>query len=181
MIKKIKTKTKNNKNLDYVSKFRLSNTVIESTNSQLYTILNNVMAVTSRYELSVEEVLCLIYLYELGVFSLVIKFQGREFRLGSLMDKGFVKEDYSYNNRKLYSLSDKGFDAINLFNKADHHDPRRGLVAAGADRDRRGAGHRLRSRLRAALAGRGLRRRDRGLRAPGPPRDIFKEKKRGAR
>ena len=118
MIKKIKTKTKNNKNLDYVSKFRLSNTVIESTNSQLYTILNNVMAVTSRYELSVEEVLCLIYLYELGVFSLVIKFQGREFRLGSLMDKGFVKEDYSYNNRKLYSLSDKGFDAINLFNKS---------------------------------------------------------------
>lgn len=118
MVKKIKSNAKNKKDLGYISRFRLDSVVIEPTRVGYYSIINNIIYVSIKLEIEIKDVLILMYCYELGVFALKMKFFGSEVNLGYLLKLGYLKEDYSFKGRKLYSLTNSGFNVVDVFNKS---------------------------------------------------------------
>lgn len=118
MIKTIKSNAVNHKKLDYISKFRLKTVLIEPTGVGYYSIINNIMYVSVKVGIDIKDIMYLMYCYELGVFSLKMKFFGKEVNIGHLLDLGYLKEDYSFKGKKLYSLSNNGFYVVDLFNES---------------------------------------------------------------
>lgn len=67
------------------------------------------------YGLSVDEVSIILYLNDLWIFKLEIVIINRYVRLGDLLRREYIEVNYSYNNSKLYSLSEKGKGVVAKF------------------------------------------------------------------
>lgn len=117
-LKKIKSEADFDKKLDYMDGFGVKNIKKGVSDSKIPYLLFNSFYVLDKYDLDFLDVFVIIYLNELGVFSLSIDVLERRINIGHLLEKGFVKLDYSFNKKKLYSLSDKGCLVIDDFNKS---------------------------------------------------------------
>lgn len=105
------------KDLDYTKKYRYADIRINSSNTDLCYLIFHLDSLSRDYKININEVLLLVYLYELGVFSGTIEFEGRLVRVIGLERYGFIEIDYSHNGKKLYSLSAKGIMFVKDFSK----------------------------------------------------------------
>jgi hypothetical protein len=67
---------------------------------------------SSKYYLNYDEILIILYLYELVLFGRKIDFFGGWHMIGDLIDKGFADKDSSFTNKDLYRLSEKGYSLV---------------------------------------------------------------------
>ena len=89
--------------------------IVESDNlNTAYTIFS-LQNLTDKYSLDYDRLLIILYLKELNLFSLRIKVLDRSILLRSFIPSGFIVEDYSNNNKKLFKLTDKSIRIVKEF------------------------------------------------------------------
>ena len=115
MSKALRITTDSKKSLKNEDLFVENNIVVESLGGFQYMIFCY-QEIYNMYGLSAEEVLIILYLKDLWLFGLQINVVSRKYQLGSFLKRGFIVVDYTYNNKELYRLSDKGNGVINEFN-----------------------------------------------------------------
>ncbi|QQV91487.1 hypothetical protein M1M25_gp053 [Tenacibaculum phage Gundel_1] len=96
------------KNIDYSKKYRYDDIKIDSSKIDLCYLILHVDLSSKKNNISHSDVLMLLYLYELGMFSTIIELESGGFSLSKLYKKGFLEDDYSMNGKKLISLSASG-------------------------------------------------------------------------
>lgn len=113
------------KNIDYSEKYRYNNIKIDSSKIELCYLILHVDSASKKHGITHSDVLMLLYLYELGVFSSVIELENGGFSLTKLYKKGFLDEDYPINGKKLMSLSAYGVvlvtNLLKSFNDSDKY------------------------------------------------------------
>ncbi len=119
-IKTIDVSTEIPIDIKFLKKKSLSNTVlfeqkeiiVESSKiSSLYTIFS-LEYISEKFLLTYEEILIMLYLYELGLFKLKITIINESFNVSNFIGLGYIVEDYSYKKTKLYKLSEKGINIV---------------------------------------------------------------------
>ena len=65
-----------------------------------------------KYYLNYDEILIILYLYELVLFGRKVDFFGGWYMIGDLIDKGFADKDSSVTDKDLYRLSEKGYSLV---------------------------------------------------------------------
>lgn len=92
--------------------FRKANMVVESSQINFSYLIFSLQKVCQKYGIDYDECIMLMYLQELGLFSIQLKVLKRTVRLGDYLLKELIVEDYSHKNKKLYRLSDVGKDIV---------------------------------------------------------------------
>ncbi|WP_439132515.1 hypothetical protein [Polaribacter sp.] len=112
----VRVKPKSTKIIDYTSKVK-KDFMISSSNLELCFLIFSVNEMLDKYKLTHEEVLIILYLYELGLFTIYVDInRGTEYSLNPFLKKGLIEQDYSNNDKKLFKLSDIGVDLVkNIF------------------------------------------------------------------
>jgi hypothetical protein len=73
---------------------------------------------SSKYYLNYDEILIILYLYELGLFGKKVDFFNGWYMLEDLIQKGFADKDSSFTNRDFYRLSEKGYSLVSDYSDA---------------------------------------------------------------
>ena len=84
--------------------------------SPLYTIFY-LEELSEKYLLTYEEILTMLYLYELGLFKLTVKVIHANIYVSNYLKLGYIVKDFKHKRIQLYKLSDKGFNVVNDFFK----------------------------------------------------------------
>lgn len=64
-----------------------------------------------------EDILLMLYLYELGLFKYTINILGGRYTLRDLLNNEYVARDYSNKSNDLYKLTKKGLSIVNEVNE----------------------------------------------------------------
>jgi len=102
------------KNTQLIKAKKLSTSFSENDFSFTIFVLEEL---SGKYLLSYEDILVILYLYEIVVFGRKIDFNGGWYLLGNLIDKGFADKDYSIKEKDLYRLSERGIGLVNDYSK----------------------------------------------------------------
>tara|TARA_R110000772_G_scaffold35637_7_gene85838 strand:- start:347 stop:832 length:486 start_codon:yes stop_codon:yes gene_type:complete len=73
------------------------------------------LEIENRFGINSEKMILLLYLKELGIFSLQLKILHRTFRIGDF--NNLIEQDFSRRGKTLYRLSMDGIKVIDEFNK----------------------------------------------------------------
>lgn len=95
--------------------FQKKNVVVESDNLEMAYTIFALQALSEKYKLSYDSLLVLLYLQELSLFAMKIRIFNRLFKLDNLFHLGYIKEDYSNNNKKLFRLTEKAIPVVKEF------------------------------------------------------------------
>lgn len=95
--------------------FQKKNVVVESDNLEMAYTIFSLQALSDKYKLSYDSLLVLLYLQELSLFSMKIRIFNRSIKLNNLFHLGYIKEDYSNNNKKLFKLTEKAIPVVKEF------------------------------------------------------------------
>lgn len=95
--------------------FQKKNVVVESDNLEMAYTIFALQALSDKYKLSYDSLLVLLYLQELSLFAMKIRIFNRLFKLDNLFHLGYIKEDYSNNNKKLFRLTEKAIPVVKEF------------------------------------------------------------------
>lgn len=115
------------KKADYTSRLRVGDVKIESSNINICYLIFHFQKIKKDLKLTFEQILILIYLYELGLFSRYVDIDNK-FKKDILefKDLGFVKEQF-VGDKRYYSLSDNGLYLIrDLFNDINNSSKHKG-------------------------------------------------------
>lgn len=85
-------------------------------------ILFHLEFISSKYDISYEYVIILLYLYDLKIFTMTIEVHERQIALYQYVVNDLITDDYSVNNNKLYKLTDKGNGIVEEFRKVMKND-----------------------------------------------------------
>ncbi len=96
--------------------FKKAKISIGSQNIKSSYLIFHLEDISVKEAISYEKILMILYLHELGLFTLRINISGREFYLIEIMNLGYIVQDYSHKGNKLYKLTKEGIDIVNDFN-----------------------------------------------------------------
>ncbi len=105
------------KDVDYSKKYRYDDIKIDSSKVNLFYLIHHVDYFSNEYDMNHLDVLMVIYLYELGIFSRDIEVGENNIRLDRLSRLGLVEDDFSINGKKLMSLSATGIMMVRKISK----------------------------------------------------------------
>ena len=105
-----------NKGIKKAKKFFKKPIVLSSKGTKTPYLIFHIRDVGLKYRLTDEEVLLFLYLNELALFETRIKVMGKSYDVKKYMEVGFIKEDFSVKQKRLFTLTDSGKDIINDFN-----------------------------------------------------------------
>lgn len=121
----VKVTPRNTKNLDYTVKYKKDFQITCGEKGMLFLllVLNDLKPI---YRIEIEDFLKLLYLYELGVFPIMVDIGDKHsFRLTDYVGKRFIERDYEASDKKEwykltvlgYEIVEKIFDRLNDLNQ----------------------------------------------------------------
>ena len=116
MVKKgkkfVRITPKSTKYIDYTQKAR-GELLINSSNLNICFLIFSMNEVIDKYQLEHKDILILMYLFELGLFSIYIDINTEsKFSLNDYLKKGLIEEDFTNENKRLFRLSDAGIKLV---------------------------------------------------------------------
>lgn len=72
---------------------------------------------SDKYYIEYEDILVILYLYELGLFELKINVLQKKINLKHLLSNDFIVMDYNCQGKELYKLTKKSFSIVKEFNE----------------------------------------------------------------
>ena len=97
--------------------FKKAKISIGSQNIKSSYLIFHLENISVKENISYEKILIILYLHELGLFTLGINISGRNFYLKDIMNLGYIVQDYTHKGNKLFKLTQIGIDVVNDFNK----------------------------------------------------------------
>lgn len=111
--KYVRLTSKSTKKINYTDIVK-KDFVIDSSKLNICFLIFSMNEFLIKHQLNHEELLIILYLFELGLFPLLINLnRGSDYRLQSFLKKGLIEKEENVDNKKnLHRLSDVGLNLV---------------------------------------------------------------------